>query len=249
MKKQIESAIEWIKEQDHIKGVITGSCLLDYFEGQDVDIFLYDKESFTKLFYAMYYNDMFQLSEEGEEWKATGFMESGIPYKLKIFTVKFRYNTCIPINIIFKEGKDSIYNVLASFDMSIVCKGFDLQTKQSLDITNGSDKTKIASWNRYNTNYYDPRLWQANMLLRQVSRIVKYYKRGYNTDPLAEKYIEIIDDINKLQNIFKSNKFEEILDKSRRNTKLIKSVLKKWLETHEITNDGLELLETKMREI
>jgi hypothetical protein len=133
--------------------------------------------------------------------------------------------------------------------MSIVCKGFDLQTKQSLDITNGSDKTKIASWNRYNTNYYDPRLWQANMLLRQVSRIVKYYKRGYNTDPLAEKYIEIIDDINKLQNIFKSNKFEEVLDKSRRNTKLIKSVLKKWLETHEITNDGLELLETKMREI
>ena len=54
MKQQIENSIDWIKEQD-VDGCITGSCLLDYFEGQDVDVFLYNEKSFTKLFYAMYH--------------------------------------------------------------------------------------------------------------------------------------------------------------------------------------------------
>ena len=40
MKEQINSAIEWIKTQD-IEGCITGSCLLEYFEGQDIDVFCY----------------------------------------------------------------------------------------------------------------------------------------------------------------------------------------------------------------
>lgn len=133
--------------------------------------------------------------------------------------------------------------------MDILAKGEDLFTNQKLDLTGDSVKTKTASWNKYNTNYYDPRLWQANILLRQVSRIVKYHKRGYNTDPLAKKYIEIINDIHKLQNIFKSNKFEEVLENSRKNTKLLKGILEKWLETHEITDKELEVLETKVREI
>ena len=41
MKQQVENAIKWIKEQP-IQGCITGSCLLDYFEGADVDVFVYN---------------------------------------------------------------------------------------------------------------------------------------------------------------------------------------------------------------
>ena len=42
MREQIDNAIALIKQQD-INGCITGSCLLDYFQGQDIDIFVYDK--------------------------------------------------------------------------------------------------------------------------------------------------------------------------------------------------------------
>jgi hypothetical protein len=44
MKEQIENCIEILKKQE-INGCITGSCLLDYFEGQDIDLFTYDKAS------------------------------------------------------------------------------------------------------------------------------------------------------------------------------------------------------------
>ena len=70
MKQNIENAIEWIKEQN-IKGCITGSSLLGIFNDgkQDVDVFLYNKASFTELFYAMYHNPMFTILDPLEKWK------------------------------------------------------------------------------------------------------------------------------------------------------------------------------------
>ena len=45
MKEQVEAVVNWAKEQP-IEGCITGSCLLGYFEGQDVDIFTYGEKIF-----------------------------------------------------------------------------------------------------------------------------------------------------------------------------------------------------------
>ena len=39
MRENIDQAVEWIKKQE-VKGCITGSYLLGYFEGQDIDVFL-----------------------------------------------------------------------------------------------------------------------------------------------------------------------------------------------------------------
>ena len=70
MKENIEKAIAWLKEQP-VKGCITGSCLLGYFEGenQDIDLFVYDEKSFNKILFAMYHNDLFQILDPLEKWK------------------------------------------------------------------------------------------------------------------------------------------------------------------------------------
>ena len=47
MKKIINDAVEWIKNLEGVNGCLTGSCLLDYFPNQDIDIFIYDKGSFN----------------------------------------------------------------------------------------------------------------------------------------------------------------------------------------------------------
>jgi hypothetical protein len=39
MKEQISNAVEFLKRTD-VHGCITGSCLLGYFEGQDVMFFI-----------------------------------------------------------------------------------------------------------------------------------------------------------------------------------------------------------------
>ena len=46
-----------------------------------------------------------------------------------------------------------------------------------------------------------------NRILRQLDRVIKYHKRGYNTDALVIKYIEIIDSIQEVQDIFHSENF------------------------------------------
>lgn len=60
MKDIINKAIDWLKEQD-IDGCITGSALLDYYEGQDIDLFVYNESSFTKILYGMKHNQCFSF--------------------------------------------------------------------------------------------------------------------------------------------------------------------------------------------
>ena len=74
MKKEINNVIEWVKKQP-IKGCITGSCLLDYFEGQDVDVFAYDEKSFTKLLFAMHHDPMFTILDPIEKWKFQQYID------------------------------------------------------------------------------------------------------------------------------------------------------------------------------
>ena len=253
MKENINNAIEWLKDihtsEYNVRGCITGSCMLEYFEGQDVDLFVYDESSLRNVFYAMYFNSMFQILDPLEKWKFEEYINSPFNKKPFVFTVKFVYNTCVDVNIILKKDCNSIFQVLSSFDLDIVCKGYDLETKQYLDLTNDSTITKIGSWNKWNTSYYNSKLWEISKLLRQITRIIKYYKRGYNTDPLCKKYIELIDEMQAYQNIFNSNDFSEKLKIKKSNTKIVKQICLKWLETHDISDETLELLKEKIKEV
>lgn len=249
MEEHVKYIIEYLKKQP-IKGCITGSCLLGYFEGQDVDLFVYDEKSFNKILFNLYYNKDFLILDPLEQWKLDQFLNKEYNNKASfgITTIKFVYNTCIPVNITLKKSCSNIFAVLSSFDLDIICKGYDIQTRQYLDLSEGLPD-KQATWNKWNVNFYDPELWQISRILRQLQRVIKYYKRGYNTDAVCVKYIELIDEVQKFQNIFNSNDFSEKLKIRKSNTKIVKQICEKWLEIHEITDEQLELLKEKIKEI
>lgn len=250
MEENQKQAIQWIKDQK-IRGCLTGSCLLNYFEGSDVDFFAYSEASFTQMFYAMYHNPMFQILDPLDLWKANKFIERKMDNysKNKLITIKFMWNLSIPVNIILKTKCSDGYSVISTFDMNLVAKCYDTFIQQEIDLTYGSTETKIVSWNKHNTNFYELEIWKISQILRQLERIIKYHKRGYNTDAVCLKYIELIDEVQKFEDIFSSNNFSENLKIKKENTKIVKKICQKWLETHEISDEQLELLKLKIKEV
>ena len=249
MKEQVEQAIDWVKQQP-VKGCITGSSLLDYFEGQDIDIFTYDEKSFVKMLFAMHFNDKFTILDPLEKWKFEQYINKNDStfFKYGLITIKFTYNTCIDINVIFKKKCQDIFSVLSSFDLDIICKGYDLETEQYLDLSeNLPDKT--ATWNKWNTSYYSNELWAMSRILRQLSRCFKYHKRGYNTDAIVIKYIDILEKLQEFESVFVKESFNERLKITQENTIIVKQICELWLKTHSIDEKQLELLETKVKEI
>lgn len=248
MKEQINNVIEWIKDQP-IKGCITGSCLLEYFENQDVDIFIYDEKSFTKILFAMHHNSMFTILDPLEKWKFDQYINKNEDkfYKFGLVTIKFMYNTCVPINVILKKNCNNIFSVLSSFDLDIICKGYDIQTKKFLNLSENNDK--IATWNKWNTNFYSDEIWQVSRILRQLERCFKYHKRGYNTDLVVLKYIDLITKLQEFESIFNSENFNEKLRVTQENTFIVKEICSLWLKTHEITDENIALLQKKIKEI
>tara|TARA_R110000868_G_scaffold97742_3_gene268911 strand:- start:469 stop:1218 length:750 start_codon:yes stop_codon:yes gene_type:complete len=249
MKEQINSAIEWLKEQP-IKGCVTGSCLLDYYEGQDVDIFVYDEKSFAKLLFAMHHNPMFNILDPLELWKFNQYINvnDSTFYKFGLITIKFMYNTCIPINIVLKKKCQDIFSVLSSFDIDIICKGYDIETKQYLDLSQNL-AGKAATWNKWNTSFYSDEIWKISRILRQLERCFKYYKRGYDVDLVVLKYIDLIDKLEEFESYFNSENFNEKLKVTKANIAIVKQICQLWLETHEITDEQIELLKVKINQI
>ena len=249
MKENINTVIEWLKEQP-IKGCITGSCLLDYFEGQDVDIFVYDEKSFTKLLFSMYHNKMFTILDPLEKWKFEQYIDKNNStfFKFGLVTIKFMYNTCVPVNIVLKKNCSNVFSVISSFDLDIICKGYDIETKQYMDLSQNREG-KVATWNKWNTAFYSSDIWQINRILRQLERCFKYYKRGYNVDEVITKYIELIGRLQEYTNIFDSDNFSAKLKITKQNTIIVKQICELWLKEHKITDEQLELLTTKIKEI
>jgi glycerol-3-phosphate cytidylyltransferase-like family protein len=249
MKEQINAAIEWLKKQP-IKGCVTGSCLLDYYEGQDVDIFVYDEKSFNKLLFAMHHNPMFNILDPLELWKFNQYINvnDSTFYKFGLITIKFMYNTCIPVNIVLKKKCQDIFSVLSSFDMDIISKGWDIETKQYLDLSQKLEG-KTATWNRWNTSFYSDEIWKISRILRQLERCFKYYKRGYDVDLVVLKYIELIDKLEEYESIFNSENFNEKLKITKANIATVKQICQLWLQTHTITDEELTKLQEKIKEI
>lgn len=249
MRDQIDNAIAWVKNQP-IRGCITGSCLLDYFEGQDIDVFTYDEKSFQKMLFAMHFSEMFTIIDPLEKWKFEQYIDKNEStfYKFGLVTIKFTFNTCIQVNVILKKNCKDIFSVLSSFDLDIICKGYDLETKQYLDLSQNLED-KVATWNRWNTSYYSDEIWAMSRVLRQLSRCFKYHKRGYNTDAVVLKYIELLDKLQTYESIFSSENFNDKLKITQENTFIVRKLCEVWLETHVITDEQLELLEIKIKQI
>lgn len=248
MREIIQEAVSWLKDQDTFKGCLTGSHLLDYFPGQDIDVFAYSEADFTKMLYAMYYNPMTLLLDPTEKWKFskwTSGKDVGLN-KIKIVTIKFKYNLSVDINLTIKKGADDIFKVLSSFDMDLISVGYDFRADNYLDLSGDSKITKIADWNKWNPAFYSEDQWSVSRLLRQFIRCVKYHQRGYNTDNVVLKYKELIGRLINYENIFKSESWDENIKEVKANAIIVDNIFNLWLSTHEISDEELEILNEKL---
>lgn len=252
MKEQIENAKNWLLNQD-IDGVLTGSTMLGYFENpnQDIDIFCYTEQSFTKLVYALHHNPMFLLLEPIEKWKFKEFTQNEFKQSIKklgLITLKFKYNLTIDVNIIYKQFCNNIFDVLSTFDIDIISIGIDLKTKKTLNLSENLPGNKVT-WNKWNKKYYSVNLWNMGQLLRQFERVIKYYNRGYNTDEVALKYREILSSMIEYENIFDSQKVDDRIDYVKDKAEIAIKIIDLWLKKHKITEKELELLKQTIKEI
>ena len=243
MKEQISNVIDFLKGTD-VAGCITGSCLLGYFEGQDVDVFLYNEGAFNKLLYCLYYNPMFLIIEPLEQWKFDEYTErkQSTIDKFGLISIKFKYNMSIDVNIILKKGQHNIFDVLSAFDLDIIADGIDIKTQKRLSLRESSGNT--ATWNRWNTAYYTNNEWDVKRILRQFERCIKYHKRGYDTSDVVSKYISIVENIIAKEKVFVTERGSEYYDKIQEEMKLALKVLNTWKDTNEITDEQLGILKT-----
>ena len=149
--------------------------------------------------------------------------------------------------MIYKEKSKSIFDVLSTFDLNIICKGFDLKTKKILDLTDNPGK--IADYNKWNLTFESPDIWSISRLLRQFMRVIKYHERGYNTDKVVLKYKSILENLMQFENIYNSVLVDQKVDNIKTNGKILIAIMDKWLENHSITDEEKTLLNNKIKEI
>lgn len=243
MKEQINNVIELLKKQD-LNACITGSCLLDYFEGQDVDVFVYDQSSLNKLLFYMHYNPMFQILDPLERHKFEDYInnnKSSIE-SLGLLTIKFKYNLCVDVNVVFKKFQKNCFDVISNFDLDIIATGYDIKTGKTLSLRESSGMK--GSWNKWNQTFYKFDFWGVKRILRQFERIVKYTKRGYDLTEATDKYISLVEEILKTENVYKSEKGNKYFEDSIEQFETVLKILNIWKRDGKMSEVELLTLKT-----
>ena len=218
--EKIAIAIQEIKDTD-ICGCISGSSMTNedfdtWTSVPDVDIFVYEK---TQMIYAADLLIMklgYKPAHKREEWKLER-MRKGIDAnrkgsQWKVSTLKLERDGVIA-NVTWKPGCDKLTNVLASFDMSIIMVGYDIEKKVGLDLrvgwdnmvddkTKWSDSVKVAVPNPLRSQKFE--LYEVSMWVRQFDRVIKYWDRGFDTRPMARFYIEAITEVIDAGSLFET---------------------------------------------
>lgn len=243
MKENIQNAIDLLKKQE-VNGCITGSCLLDYFDGQDIDLFMYDKSSFTKLLFFMYYNPLFQILDPLEKHKFEDYINSDKSSldQLGLITIKFKYNLLVDINVIFKKFNKTCFDVISNFDLDIITTAYDIKTGKTISLRESTGN--VGTWNKWNNTFYKSDFWGTKRILRQFERVVKYTQRGYDLTSVTDKYIEIVEEILKTENFYKSEKGIKYFEDTVEQFEVILKILKIWKKDLKIEPEQLLILKT-----
>ncbi len=246
MKTQFENALSLIKEQKNINACLAGSCMLGYQEGwnQDIDIFCYDEQSFIALLYFMHYNPIFQILDKLEQHKFEDYTRNNKSslQSLNLITIKFNYNLCIPINIVYKKFQKNIFDVISAFDCDLIAQGYCLQTKQTLSLRSSIDLN--VTWNKWNTSFYKSDFWSIKRLLRQFERTVKYTDRGYDLSSVTDKYIQIVEDVIKKENVYKSEKGVKYHTDTIEQFETVLKILNVWKKDLKMSKEEIYILKT-----
>lgn len=192
MRQQFNNLYNYLKSED-FKGCITGSYFVGEFEDQDIDLFIYKPSEFLYAVFKIKHNPDFQLYEELDYWKFNRLREKGAnPLKNNVVhTIKFLYNNCVILNVSLKNNCTNIFDVLSTFDFDIVARGYDLVTKQFIDLSENDGKNVYLL--KHNPVFINPNELSNHRLYRVLQRIYKYHQRGFNMEQPTNKFIEFCD--------------------------------------------------------
>ena len=247
-KEKIETTIDVVKAMP-VRGCITGSIWLPGFDPDawgstpDVDVFVYSEYDLVRaITYAEYVLKMTpgtgsERSEKQEKWKIDRLFKSGLNKKIGVTTYKFFFDGVV-LNFTLKMTKENGYwktistaaDVLRSFDMSIVMQGYDIESRVMFDLRpDGVDPT-VAVPNPLREQ--DCVMWTVSKWVRQFDRVVKYYGRGFDTRPMAEFYLKMIDECIEAGCLFDSDESHVAFDSFSEEFLAKRAVIADWLEEH-----------------
>ena len=247
--EDIQKTIDLLKTSD-INGCITGSSMIgaDYDTWEripDVDLFVYNEKQLLhavdKLMMVYDYNP----ATKGEAWKIERIGNRNTQKHMALQTVKLKRNDSdVIINVSWKDKRDNLFAVLSSFDMSIIMIGYDIPNKVHLDLRVGwpgmvvedvygkwSKSVNVAVPNplrKQDTDMYGTKMW-----VRQFDRCIKYWDRGFDTRPMAEFYIGLINKVIEDGQLFESEASEEAYQAFCDEFVPVRENMKQWLEGKE----------------
>lgn len=240
----VKSRIKTILEDKRINGCITGSCLIDadfdYWESlPDVDIFTYNQnymiqaiEILTNSLGCEWGEDGSDISAKRERMKY-GWLLDGRKNKWDtgLQTVKLHDSAGVVVNVSTRGGCRNVAEVINAFDMSIVMHGINIRTGVDYDLTSMmSGDPMIAVPNELKQTTEDVSMWEADRWIRQFDRCLKYWNRGFDTRPVAEYYIKLLDEQIEAPKLWTSDKATEYYDE----------FIAKFVEARKRINDWLQ---------
>jgi len=248
IKNKIERAIQVVKRMP-IRGCITGSCFLPGFDPDvwgntpDVDVFVYSEAdlvracTFAEFSLRMKPGTGSDRSEKQERWKLDRLFKSGLNRKLGITTYKFCSDGVI-LNFTYKMTKEQgrwipitdATGVLRSFDMSIVLQAYDIESHIMYDLR--PDNVPVTTAIPNPMREHDCVMWTVSKWVRQFDRVVKYYSRGFDTRPMAEFYLKMIDECIDAGCLFDSDESHEAFKAFSEEFIAKRAVIADWLEDH-----------------
>lgn len=245
-KEKIDVMIETVKTLP-IEGCITGSCFLPTFDPDgwetepDVDVFVYNEVqlasaiTLAKHVLGMMPGKGTERSKQQEEWKIERFFSDGPNRRIHLTTNTF-YCDGVMLNFTYKETKvrdrwvpcSSVESVLKSFDMSIVMQGYDIKTHTFHDLRCADPMIAVPNPLRR----HDCMSWTVRKWIRQFDRVVKYYNRGFDTRPLAEFYLDMINQCIDMGCIFDSEESQEAFNEFSKEFIEKRTSIEAWLNEH-----------------
>ena len=247
-KAKIECLVNVVKSMP-IRGCITGSVWLPGFDPDvwgstpDVDVFVYSEADLVRACtYAEFTLKMkpgtgSERSEKQERWKLARLFKSGLNRKLGITTYKFNSDGVV-LNFTYKMTKEQgrwvpiidAPGVLRSFDMSIVLQAYDIDSRIMYDMR--PDNMPVTTAIPNPMREHDCVMWTVSKWVRQFDRVVKYYNRGFDTRPMAEFYLKMIDECLDAGCLFDSDESHEAFDAFSEEFLAKRAVIADWLEEH-----------------
>ena len=231
-----------------INGCITGSSMIDgdydNWESQpDIDLFVYARPQLQYAANLLIQVYGFEPLNAGEQWKINRLNNYDRKKKMPVETLKVTKDGIV-VNISYKENKTNIFDVLASFDMSIIMVGYDIKKHVLLDLRCGwPNMVREDKENRWSPNVnvaypnplrnQDVNMYGVQMWVRQFDRVIKYWNRGYDTRPMAEFYIKLIDGVLETGKLFSTEKGEAAFNAFVETYEPLKQKMEDWLKDKE----------------